>query len=60
MNAEFAKIKPSEYENALTGHKLAVKVSPFYSTIHIDKRVYYFAKETGDFDGTSMPMEEES
>ena len=60
LDAELAKIKPFEYEDTLTGHKIAVKVSPFYSMIHIDERVYYFAKETGQFDGTSTPMEEES
>jgi len=59
-NAELAKIKPFEYEDALTGHKIAVKVSPFFYTLHIDDRVYYFTKETGELDGTSIPMREES
>lgn len=54
---ELAKIKPFEYEDELTGHKIAIRVSPYYYTLFLDGRVYYFNKETGDFDGTSGPME---
>ena len=51
-----AKIKPMVYEDELTGHRIEVRVSPQFSTIHIDERVYYFVRETGEFDGTSAPM----
>jgi len=55
-----ATIKEFEYEDALTGHKVAVIVSPYYSKLVIDERVYYFHKETGEFDGTSVPMAREN
>lgn len=51
-----AEIKPFEYEDKVTGHRVAVEVSENFSTIHVDDRVYYFARATGEFDGTSMPM----
>jgi hypothetical protein len=53
-----AEIKPFVYEDKVTGHRVAVEVSPHFSTIHIDDRIYYFTREDGDFDGTSTPMGE--
>ena len=50
------KIKPFVYEDWVTGQRIAVEVSPYFATIHIDDRVYYFVKKTGQFDGTSCPM----
>ena len=47
-----ALIKPFEYEDAMTEHKIEVKVSPLYSKLSVDGRVYYFERETGKFDGT--------
>ena len=55
---KLARIKPFEYIDKLTGHKIAIKVSPYYSTLIVDERVYYFNKESGEFDGTSIPMGE--
>ncbi len=55
---KLARIKPFEYIDKLTGHKIAIKVSPYYSTLIVDERVYYFNKETGEFDGTSIPTRE--
>jgi len=58
-NIELARIKPFKYDDKLTGHKIAIQVSPYYSTLVVDNRVYYFNKESGEFDGTSIPMEEQ-
>ena len=51
-----AKIRPFSYEDLVTGQRLEVKVSPYFTTLHIGERVYYFVKDSGEFDGTSMPM----
>ncbi len=53
---KLARIKPFEYVDKLTGHKIAIKVSPYYSKLFVDDRAYYFNAETGEFDGTSIPM----
>lgn len=59
MNDEgVAKIKPWVYEDRVTGLRIEIKVSPYFSTLHIDEKVYYFVRETGDFDGTSWPVED--
>ena len=47
-----ALIEPFEHEDAMTGHKIEVKVSPRYSKLSVDDREYYFERETGKFDGT--------
>jgi len=57
QNNELAKIKPFEYQDMVTGHKIRIEVSPYYSKLIINTRVYYFIKETGEFHVTSMPME---
>ena len=57
-NEGVARIKPWVYEDRVTGQRIELRVSPQFSTIHIDERVYYFVRETGDFDGTSRPMGE--
>jgi len=49
-----ARIKvPWEYADEVTGDKVSVAVSPFYSKITINRREYYFIRETGEFDGTA-------
>ena len=55
---ELARIKPFKYDDELTGHKIAIEVSPYYSKLFVDDRVYYFNKETGEFDETSIPTQE--
>lgn len=55
-NDSVARIKPWVYEDKVTGQRIEIQVSPQFSTLHIDERVYYFVRETGDFDGTSCPM----
>ncbi len=58
MEDRIAKIQSWVYEDRLTGNRMEVRVSPQYSTIHVNDRVYYFVRETGEFDGTSTPMGE--
>ena len=41
------KIKPFVYEDWVTGQRIAAEGSPYFSTIHIDDRVYYFVKRQG-------------
>lgn len=54
---QLTKIQPIEIKDQVTGWVIKIKVSPFYSVLSIDNRSYYFIKETGEFDGTSMPMD---
>ena len=53
-----AKIKPFTYKDTLTGNKIAVTVSPWFSVIHVNDRAYYFVRETGEFDGTATQYED--
>lgn len=53
LKNELAIIKPFEYEDKLTGHKVALQISPRYFKVFVDDRVYYFNAETGEFDETS-------
>ncbi len=55
-NTELARIKPFKYDDELTGHKIAIEVSLYYSKLFVDDRVYYFNAKTGELDGTSIPM----
>ena len=57
-NDDMAYIKPWVFEDRRTGQRIEIRVSPHYSTLHINERVYYFIRETGDFDGLSCPMED--
>jgi len=53
-----AVIVPFKFNDIVTGNTLEVSVSPRYSKIKINDREYYFIKETGEFDGTAMPMKD--
>ena len=52
-----AVIQPFEYEDAVTGDKISVSVSPEYSKLTINKREYFFFRETGEFDGVATVEE---
>ena len=56
---DVAVIRPFVFEDKLTRQRIEVRVSPQYSTIHVGERVYYFVRETGEFDGTSCPMRDD-
>ncbi len=53
-----AVIKPFSYDDPETGDHVEVSVSPHYSKLTINKREYYFIRETGEFDGTATPTKE--
>ncbi len=55
-SGELVVIKPFKYDDKLSGHKLAIELSPYYSKLFVDDKVYFFNRETGEFDGTSIPM----
>ncbi len=50
-----AVIKLFEVEDTRTGHKITLQTSPYYFRLVVNDKVYYFNKETGEFDGTSIP-----
>ena len=58
-NDSVARIKPFTYKDTLTGNKIAVTVSPWFSVIRVNDRFYYFVRETGEFDGASTLMNRE-
>jgi len=55
---EKAIIQPFKYKDLVTGNEIGVSVSPYFSKLTINEREYYFEKETGNFDGTAMPMKD--
>ena len=59
MNAN-AIIKPFTYDDSVTGNRIEISVSPFYSRLKVNDREYYFIRETGEFDGTAMPMKDQA
>ncbi len=52
MNDQNASIQPFEYTDEVTGDKISISISPHYSKLCINKREYFFVRETGEFDGT--------
>ena len=53
---EWALIKPFEYVDEETGDRISVSVSPYYSKITVNKREYFFIRETGEFDGAATKI----
>jgi len=51
---EKAMIKPFKYRDLVTGDKVEISVSQYFAKLTINKREYFFVKETGEFDGTGM------
>jgi len=56
--SDFAMIRPGTYEDPDSGESIAISVSSRYSKITIGKREWYFIRETGAFDGTSIALVE--
>lgn len=54
--SESAIMKPVEIDDSVTGNLVRVELSPFYSILKVNERCYYFSRETGEYDGTSIPM----
>ena len=53
-----AVIRPFEFTDEATGDTISVSVSPLYSMISVNRRTYYFRRETGEFDGTATTYRE--
>jgi hypothetical protein len=52
-----ATIRPFTYRDRVTGQKVSVSISPYYTVLAVDSREYYFNRDTGEFDGTSVTVE---
>ena len=50
-NSLLAVIRPFSYRDPETGDCIAVSLSPRYAKLTINRREYYFIRETGEFDG---------
>jgi hypothetical protein len=55
-HAKLAVIRPFRFKDSLTGNTIKISVSPHYSMLEINRRVCYFRKENGEFDGVSHPV----
>ena len=55
---EKATIRPFKYKDLVTGDKIEISISSVFTKLRINKREYFFEKETGKFDGTGMPMKD--
>ena len=53
-----AVIRPFTHKDAATGETVSVTISPVYSVLKVGDREYYFMRESGAFDGTSIVAEE--
>jgi hypothetical protein len=53
ISPELAHIKPFEHVDQETGDKISISISPFYFKLIINKREYFFIRETGEFDGVA-------
>jgi hypothetical protein len=49
-----AVIRPFTYKDEVSGEIISVTISPQYSVITVGDRQYYFKRESGIFDGTSI------
>jgi hypothetical protein len=56
QRAALAVIRPFKFKDDLTGNTIRILVSPYYSKLIVNERVYYFIRETGEFDGVSHPV----
>ncbi len=54
-----AEIKPGSYKDEKTGNRIGISVSPFYSIVKVNDIEYYFKRETGEFDGYSIPTNDQ-
>lgn len=54
-----AIIRPFTHEDEITGQTISITISSRYSILSIGDRQYYFKREDGAFDGTSIIADEE-
>jgi len=53
-----AIIQPFKYKDLVTGNTIEVSVSQCFTKLKVNKREYFFVKESGEFDGTGMLLQE--
>jgi hypothetical protein len=53
-----AVIRPFTHQDEVTGQTVSITISPQYSVLTIGDRQYYFKRENGAFDGTSISVQE--
>lgn len=53
-----AVIRPFTCKDEVTGETVSVTISPQYSILRVGDREYYFLRESGAFDGTSIVAQE--
>jgi hypothetical protein len=53
-----AVIRPFTHKDEVSGLTVSVTISPQYSILRVGDREYYFMRENGAFDGTSISEEE--
>lgn len=54
-----AVIRPFTHEDEVTGQTISITISPQYSILSVGDRQYYFKRESGAFDGTSITARDE-
>jgi len=52
-----AVIRPFTLKDEVTGQTVSVTISELYSILTVGDRQYYFKRESGAFDGTSITAE---
>ena len=55
---DVCKIKTFRFHDLVTGNEIELSKSKYLTKLRINMREYYFDKDTGDFDGTGMPLGE--
>jgi len=53
-----AVIRPFTHTDEVTGETVSLTISPQYSVLTVGDRHYYFSRESGAFDGTSIDVRE--
>jgi len=57
MEKSTIRIEPLKLNDKISGNRIKVASSPFYYTISINNRTYYFNRADGTFDGTSTDFD---
>ncbi len=54
---QVATIRPFHYDDPETGDRIEVSVSTQYAKLTINRREYFFFRETGEFDGAATVVQ---
>ena len=57
LSDQVAIIRPFHYEDPETGDHIEVSVSTQYAKLTINRREYFFLRETGEFDGAATVVQ---